>query len=85
MVGGLSPVEGNQVDQALKQAYNRAGITDDLASQTRPAPLLSDLARELATLPGTQELLVKLQTYINGTFAGLLNHPTNIDLGQGFI
>ncbi len=85
MVGGLSPVEGNQVDQALKQAYNRAGITEDLASQTRPAPLLSDLARELATLPGTQELLVKLQTYINGTFAGLLNHPTNIDLGQGFI
>jgi len=38
-------------------------------------PTLSDLADILSGMEGTEDLIVKLTKYTEGTFSGLLNNP----------
>ena len=45
-----TPAERAVLDTALTATYRRAGITDDPATWTRPAPLLGDLHTTLHTL-----------------------------------
>jgi type IV secretory pathway VirB4 component len=85
MVGGLTPEEDNVLDQALLQAYQRKGITTNISTHGNPAPLLTDVVAILQTAPAASHLVARLGKYINGTFAGLFNQPTNIDLNKGFI
>jgi hypothetical protein len=47
--GGLSSTERAVLDAAITRTYRGAGITDDPATWTRPAPLLADLHTTLLT------------------------------------
>ncbi|MEU9823308.1 TraG/VirB4 family ATPase [Pseudonocardia alni] len=47
--GELSASERAVLDEAITMTYVRAGITDDPATWTRPAPLLADLHHTLTT------------------------------------
>lgn len=85
MVGGLTPEEDNILDQALLKSYGSKGITTDIRTHTQPAPLLTDVVAFLQTDPGAHNLVARLSKYISGTFAGLFNQPTNIDLNNGFL
>lgn len=85
MVGGLSPEEDNFLDQALMSAYLNKGITTDIATHKNPAPLLTDLVAILNKVPDASHLVARLSKYVTGTFAGLFNQPTNIDLNNGFL
>jgi type IV secretory pathway VirB4 component len=85
MVGGLTPEEDNMLDQALLQAYGSKGITVDIKTHTQPAPLLTDVVAFLQTEPAAHSIIARLSKYISGTFAGLFNQPTNINLNNGFL
>ncbi len=85
MVGGLTPEEDNILDHALLLAYNQHGITVDVATHRNQPPLLTDVVQILAKTAGASHLLARMSKYIEGTFAGLLNRPTNINLGNGFL
>ncbi len=85
MVGGLTPEEDNILDQALVTAYQQKGITTDIQTHKNPAPLITDVARLLQAQPAAAHLVARLAKYISGTFAGLFNQPTNIDLNNGFL
>ncbi|WP_406637535.1 VirB4 family type IV secretion system protein [Amycolatopsis sp. WGS_07] len=66
------------LDQAITATYQRAGITSDPRTWTRPAPLLSDLADVLSTNgdPAGTELAARLHPYVAGAFSGLFSGPT---------
>jgi len=65
------------LDQAIMGCYQRAGITSDPRSWTRPAPLLADLAGLLRADGGEgTELAARLAPFTEGTHSALFNGPT---------
>jgi type IV secretory pathway VirB4 component len=85
MVGGMTPEEDAILDKALYDTYGLRDITEDPATHSNPAPLLSDLHGVLSSMVGAESLARRLTKYTEGTFAGLFNKPTNFELDRGFI
>jgi len=85
MVGGLSPEEDAILDKAVYETYAIKDITADQKSHKNEPPLMSDLQAVLGNMTGADNLVRKLGKYTEGTFAGLFNQPTNIDLNRGFV
>lgn len=74
----LTASERAVLDKAIAATYQRAGITSDARTWTRPAPLLADLADTLANGddPIGVDLAARLHPYITGAFSGLFSGPT---------
>ncbi|MBU0648378.1 ATP-binding protein, partial [Patescibacteria group bacterium] len=85
MLGNLTPEESAIMDRAIKETYALKDITEDPATHKNPAPLLEDLYNVLTNMSGGESMAQRLQKYTEGSYAGLLNHPTNIDLKSNFI
>jgi len=75
----LAATERAALDRAITATYQRAGITSDPRTWTRPAPLLADLAEVLAETgdPAGVELAARLHPYVTGAFSGLFSGPTS--------
>ncbi|MCW5880718.1 MAG: ATP-binding protein [Anaerolineae bacterium] len=83
----LSVQERAILDRALYQTYASAGITDDPATHSRPAPLLRDLHATLSAI-GTDtatSLATRLRRYVDGSLAGLFSGPTNVALDRRLV
>ena len=80
MLGQITHEEDSILDRALIETYAKKDITatSDL-SRVEP-PVMSDLAEVLAGMTGAESLVTRLKKYTEGTFAGLLNNPSNIDV-----
>lgn len=85
MVGGLSPEEDAILEKALMETYALKDITSDLASHKNPPPVMSDLVAVLNNMRGSENLVLRLNKYVEGTFASLFNQPTNFDLADGLV
>lgn len=85
MLGSLDPLEDAIVDRALTDIYNLKGITTDPATQKKEPPLMKDLYDILKSDPQAAAIATRLETYVTGTFAGIFNKPTNINLDNRFI
>lgn len=85
MVGGLSPEESAILDKAIYETYALRDITSDIRSHTNTPPLLQDLRNVLQNMSGAQSLVQRLTKYVEGSFAGLFNQPTNFELDRGFV
>ncbi|MFQ6227155.1 PrgI family mobile element protein [Nocardia sp. NPDC002869] len=88
LLGNQNPAQRAALDTALTTTYADAGITDDPATWTRPAPTLSGLREHLAQLatPAAGELTDGLSPYVGaGAYAGLLDGPTTIDPEGGLV
>ncbi|MER5302814.1 DUF87 domain-containing protein [Streptomyces lasiicapitis] len=74
----LASAQRAALDRALLATYQRAGITADPGTWTRPAPLLRDLADVLAQTRDTAaaELAAGLHPYVQGAFCGLFDAAT---------
>ena len=85
MIGELTHQEDSLLDRAILETYAKKDITatSDL-SKVEP-PVLSDLEEILRGMEGGDDIALRLKKYTEGTFAGLLNHPTNIDLGNQLV
>ncbi len=85
MLGNLTHQEDSIVDRALLETYAKKDITptSDL-SQIEP-PLMSDFEEVLSGMEGGDDLVLRLKKYTEGTFSGLFNSPTNIDLTNQLI
>jgi type IV secretory pathway VirB4 component len=77
--GEPTAAERAVLDRAITATYQRAGITADPRSWTRPAPILPDLRDTLSGLsdPIAATLADRLHPYVNGAFAGLFSGPTS--------
>jgi type IV secretory pathway VirB4 component len=69
------------------ETYAKRDITPDtdLTRDDLQFPVMSDLQEVLANMVGGEELARKLDKYTNGTFAGFLNYPTNIDVNNQLV
>ncbi len=85
MGGGLTPEEESLLDQALIQTYAIKDIVPDADFSKLPPPVLSDLQNILSGITGAERMAVRLEKFTTGTFAGFLNHPTNIPLDNQLI
>ncbi len=85
MVGGLTPEEDALLDRAVYETYALKDITADQASHTNEPPLMRDLQGILTNMTGAENLVRRLSKFTEGTFAGLFNQPTNINLNNGFV
>jgi type IV secretory pathway VirB4 component len=71
------PQERAALDRAITATYAAAGISNDPATWTRPAPLLRDLAATLrADDPAAQMLAARLSPWVDGSFKDLFDGPT---------
>ena len=83
MLGKLTPEEEGLMDKALLDTYALKGITMETPnpSQLEP-PTMEDLHDILLNTKGGEKLAQRLQKYTLGTFSGLFNKATNVDLNE---
>jgi type IV secretory pathway VirB4 component len=86
MLGSMTPLEEGILDKALNDTYSLKGITMDLVDPTeKEMPTMEDLQRVLEGMKGAESLVQRVQKYTEGTFSGIFNKPTNIDLDSGLV
>lgn len=87
MIGQMDPIEESILDKAIMDAYKMKGITPDPETQKKEAPLVEDLYKSLI---GNEEekarnLAARLEKYIKGSFAGIFNQKTTVNLTNNFV
>jgi type IV secretory pathway VirB4 component len=81
MLGGnISSAEDSLVDRALLETYAKKDITADADLSKAESPTLSDFQDILSGMEGGADVALRLQKYTEGTFAGLLNSPTTVEM-----
>jgi len=86
MVNGLSPEEQSIVDKALWEAYALKDITPGARWQAKvEVPTLQDFYTVIRDMAGGSNVATRLQRFVEGTYAGVFNRPTNIDLDKQLI
>jgi type IV secretory pathway VirB4 component len=80
MLNGLTTEQDSIMDRALIETYAKKDITSDADLARITPPIMQDLQEVLEGMEGSEELVLKLKKYTEGTFAGLFNSPTNVDM-----
>jgi hypothetical protein len=83
--GRLDSQEKGLLDRAFYETYRRVGITSDVKTHDRPAPLMRDLYDVLESEvcgPDVTGLTPRLRRFVHGSLAGLFAGPTNVRLDQ---
>lgn len=82
VLGKLDPTEEAILDKAIWQTYAKKDITETTDFRTAEMPVMSDLIEILNGIVGAESLAQRLEKFTNGTFAGLLNQATNVQLNN---
>lgn len=85
MIGNLNYEEDSIVDRALLETYARKDITPDADLATVEPPIMQDLQDILEGMEGGADLAVRLRKYTEGTFAGLFNSPSNVQMDNQLV
>ena len=87
MIGKVSHAEDSILDRALLETYAKKDIvaSTNLKKFTGQFPVMSDLQDVLQNMEGGEELAQRLDKYTNGTFSGLLNNLTNVDMDNQLV
>ncbi len=85
MFGAVTPQEDSILDRALLETYAKKDITSSSDLSTAEPPIMQDLLDVLSGMEGAETLVLKLQKYTDGTFSGLFNSPTNVDINNQLV
>ena len=78
---GFTPEEDSILDRALIETYAKKDITPDLTSLAEiEAPIMQDFQDVLEGMEGAEAIVARLKKYTDGTFSGLLNSPTTVEM-----
>ncbi len=80
MLGGLSPEEDSIIDRAIGETYASRDITAQSDFSKITPPLLSDLHSILKNMAGGASLASRLERFVTGSYSGLFNQHTNVEL-----
>lgn len=81
MLGTVSPEQEAVLDKAILDTYALRNITLETADPgSLEPPTLPDLVDVLRTTAGGEEMAKIMEKFTTGSFAGLFNEKTNIDL-----
>ncbi len=86
MLGKMTPEEEGLMDKALLDTYALKGITMETPKPgSIEPPTMEDLFDILTSMKGADNLARRLQKYTVGTFSGLFNKRTNVNLKSGLV
>lgn len=85
LLGGLTPEEDSIIDRAITETYALKDITPDSNFKDVAPPLLSDFAMILESMEGSESLVERVKKYTEGTWAGFLNQPSNVDINKKLV
>ncbi|MFC1700946.1 VirB4-like conjugal transfer ATPase, CD1110 family [Patescibacteria group bacterium] len=86
MLGGLNPEESSILDKAVIETYASRNITPESADIDKiPAPTMQDLYTILRGMTGAENLAVRLEKYVTGSYSGFFNHSTNVHLDNQLV
>ena len=85
MLGGLTPEEDAVIDRAITETYALKDITPESNFSAAEPPLMSDFELVLGGMEGGESLAQRLTKYTQGTWAGFINRPSNIDINKKFV
>lgn len=85
MLGDLDHEEDSIVDRALLETYAKKDITPDSDLSKVDPPIMQDFQDVLEGMEGGADLALRLRKYTEGTFSGLLNSPTNVEMNNHLV
>ncbi|MBI5077447.1 ATP-binding protein [Candidatus Falkowbacteria bacterium] len=80
MLGKMTFQEDSLMDNTLKETYAKKDITAESDLEKIEPPIMQDLYDVLEGMEGGRDLALRLQKYTTGTFSGLTNAYTNVDV-----
>ena len=86
IMGTLSPIQEALLDRALIATYRAKGITTDPDTQVKEPPLMEDLYKTLIGMetPDALDLAARLEKFVKGSFVGIFDKQTNINIKNPF-
>jgi len=85
MLGELNHVEDSIVDRALLETFAKKDIVPGADLSAIEPPIMQDFQDILEGMEGTEDLVVRLKKYTEGTFSGLLNSPTTLRMNNQLV
>ncbi|MFA4941052.1 MAG: DUF87 domain-containing protein [Patescibacteria group bacterium] len=85
MLGGLNHEEDSIIDRALLETYAKKDITPESDLSHIEPPIMQDFQEILDGMEGGADLALRLRKYTEGTFAGLLNNLTNVEMNNQLV
>lgn len=85
MLGDLTHEEDSIIDRALLETYAKKDITPDSDLNEVEAPIMQDFQDVLEGMEGGASLALRLKKYTEGTFSGLFNNPTNVEMDNNLV
>jgi len=83
LLGKLTPEEESLMEKALITTYSLKWITiEDDNIIGKEIPIMQDLQNVLDTMEGAKSLVVRMEKYTSGIFAGIFSKRTNVDLKE---
>ena len=86
IMGQLNATQEALLDRALIMTYRAKGITQDPTTQTKEPPLIEDLYKTLIGMevPDALDLAARIEKFVKGSFVGIFDQHTNIDITNPF-
>ena len=86
MMGAITPTQEALLDRALIMTYKAKGISMDPETQTKEPPLMEDLYKTLIGMevPDALDLAARIEKFVRGSFTGIFDKQTNIDITNPF-
>ena len=85
MLGKMTPQETSVMERAIMESYAKRDITAESDFSKCTPPTMSDLVEILNGIVGGESLAQRLYRYTEGTFAGIFNRQTNINIYNNFV
>jgi len=85
MLGKLTAQEDSIIDRALLETYAKKDIVPGVDLKTVEPPIMQDFVDILEGMEGTTDIVIRLKKYTDGTFAGLFNSPTTVELNNKLV
>lgn len=86
MLTQVTSEEDALLDKALIETFAKKNITfESNKNDEKEPPVLGDLVDVLNSKPETKNLAIRLEKYVTGSYGGMFNQKTNIDLGNGLL
>jgi len=86
IMGAITPIQEALLDRAIIMAYKGKGITPDPATQKNEPPLMEDVYKILMGMetPDALDLAARIEKFVKGSFVGIFDKQTNINLNNPF-
>ena len=88
MLGAVTTAEDSILDRALLETFAKKDIVPGLLPSDLgkyEPPVMQDFQEVLEGMVGTGDLVTRLKKYTEGTFAGLINSPSTVDMKNQFV